>query len=401
AGNAALIVDRLEHAARAGATLVVFPEMAVSGYPPRDLLLRSSLVADCEAAVARIAAACPAGVTAVIGSPRRHGREAGRGVANSAAIVRRGEVEAWYDKRLLPTYDVFDEWRYFDAGTEPCVFVHEGRRLGVTICEDLWRDDPALPRRYVEDPVAALLARGIDGLINVSASPFVAGKPAFRERLFGRVAKRAGAWLACCNLAGGNDELIFDGHSALLNRDGEPVTRAAGFDEDFLVIDVDERAPVLGPPDRLDVEEIFEALILGMRDYLRKTGFRDAILGLSGGIDSALVAVLACAALGPGHVRAVGMPSRYSSRGSIDDSRALAARLGMRFDLVPIEPAHAAMLDMLAPIFNEVGAGPSEAEENIQARLRGNVLMSLSNKTGAILLTTGNKSELAVGYCTL
>lgn len=403
-GNTRLILDAVAEARRRRADVLLVPELAVLGYPPKDLLLKEHVVERCHAAIERdIAPACTASLLAVVGSPRQR-REGpanvGWGVANGAAVCRGGRVEAWYDKRLLPTYDVFDESRYFDRGRQPLTLEHAGQRLGVTICEDLWNDEEMLERRlYAEDVVADLAAAKLDAVLNISASPFVVGKPEFRRQLFGRVATRAQAPLLFCNLVGGNDDLIFDGHSAAFGADGGLIESARGFAEELLLIDLPAAARV--EPVRDDLSDLFESLVLGLRDYFSKCGFRSAFVALSGGIDSALVTAIAVAALGADKVRGVGMPSRYSSPGSIADARDLAERLDIRFDLVSIEPAHEAMLRMLQPLFDETGQPPGVAEENIQARLRGNVMMSLSNKTGALLLTTGNKSELAVGYCTL
>ncbi len=398
-GNAALIADGIASARRAGAEIVAFPELAILGYPPKDLLLKHGLVDRCERAVRDIAATCT-DITAVIGSPRAHNASTGRGLHNSAALCRGGRVELWYDKRLLPTYDVFDESRYFDPGRQACVFEHHGRLVGLTICEDFWNDDTMLQRRlYAEDTVADLLGCGVEAVINISASPFVVGKPDFRRQLFGRIASRIRGPVAMVNQVGGNDDLVFDGYSMVLGSDGGLIAAARGFAEDLLIAELptEHRCDFK----RDDMGDLFDALVLGVRDYMGKCGFKSSIVALSGGIDSAVVAAIARAALGPEAVRGVGMPSRYSSRGSVDDARDLAERLGIRFDLLPIEPAHEAMLQLVKPLFDETGQAPGVAEENIQARLRGNIVMSLSNKTGALLLTTGNKSELAVGYCTL
>lgn len=398
-GNTRLITQRLDEARRSGAEIIAFPELAILGYPPKDLLLKKDLVKRCEEAMRTIAASCN-DVTAIIGSPRTHADATGRGLHNSAALCRAGRIELWYDKRLLPTYDVFDESRYFDPGRQACVFEHRGRLIGLTICEDLWNDDGMFDRRlYADDIVSDLLGCGVETIINISASPFVVGKPEFRRQLFGRIASRIRGPVAMVNQVGGNDDLVFDGCSMVLGSDGGLIAAARGFAEELLIIGLptDQRLT----PKRDDLADLFDALVLGVRDYVRKCGFRSAIVALSGGIDSAVVAAIARAALGPEAVRGLGLPSRFSSTGSIDDARDLAQRLGIRFDLLPIEPAHEAMLQLVRPLFEETGLPPGVAEENIQARLRGNIVMSLSNKTGALLLTTGNKSELAVGYCTL
>lgn len=398
-GNARLIADAIAKARAAGAEIVAVPELCILGYPPKDLLLKRGLVARCEKAVREIAATCT-DIAAVIGSPRAHNESTGRGLHNSAALCRGGRLELWYDKRLLPTYDVFDESRYFDPGRQACVFEHRGRLVGLTICEDFWNDDTMLQRRlYAEDTVADLLECGAESVINISASPFVVGKPDFRRQLFGRIASRIRGPVALVNQVGGNDDLVFDGYSMVLGSDGGLIAAARGFAEDLLIVELptDQRRDFK----RDDMGDLFDALVLGVRDYMGKCGFKSSIVALSGGIDSAVVAAIARAALGPDAVRGVGMPSRYSSGGSVDDARDLAGRLGIRFDLLPIESTHHAMLQLVQSLFDETGLPPGVAEENIQARLRGNIVMSLSNKTGALLLTTGNKSELAVGYCTL
>jgi len=420
-GNTSLIVDAIRRARdEFGADLVVFPEMAVLGYPPKDLLLKERVVERVEEAMAVVACECTS-ITAVVGGVRRTGLSTGTGRANSAALCRNGHVEAWYDKRLLPTYDVFDEDRYFDPGTGPLIFdcsVADGkdRRVGVTICEDLWNDsfqESPTPRLYVENIVAELAEEHVDLILNLSASPFWVGKPEFRHALFGRAARRIGVPIVFANLVGANDDLIFDGHSAIYGPDDSITARSPGFDDGLLTVDLPD-GPV-GEPNTLvqiqngnandsrdtEMSNLFQALALGVRDYVRKCGFSSVIVALSGGIDSAVVAAIAAAALGSENVWGVGLPSRYSSKGSIKDAQELADRFGFRFDLISIESAHKAMLELLTPIFETTGQPAGVAEENIQARLRGNLVMALSNKVGALLLTTGNKSELAVGYCTL
>jgi NAD+ synthase (glutamine-hydrolysing) len=328
-------------------------------------------------------------------NPVRPGRE----VTNAVALLQNGRVLATRTKTLLPTYDVFDEDRYFEPATtnEPVVF--NGRRLGLTICEDLWNDEDFWQdRRYRRNPAADLVAAGADILFNVSASPWHLGKNRVRHAMLASLVAKTRCPLVYCNLVGGNDELIFDGASLVFNASGGLVARGAAFAEDFVVVDTD--APAAAAPIELgDEEKLRRALVLGLRDYLHKCGFRSAVLGLSGGIDSALTACLAVDALGPENVRGVSLPSQFSSQGSLDDARVLAANLGIGYDVIPIEPSFAAMKDGLAGVF--AGRAEDTAEENIQARLRGVILMALSNKFGSLLLTTGNKSELAVGYCTL
>jgi NAD+ synthase/NAD+ synthase (glutamine-hydrolysing) len=327
------------------------------------------------------------------------------------ALCHQGVVADRYRKCLLPTYDVFDEARYFEPGTEVRPLEFKGVRIGVSVCEDVWAD-PDLDGRslYTRDPVLELIHRGAQLLVNISASPFELGKAAERRELVRRYAADAGRFFVYANQVGGNDELVFDGHSMVFDGRGEVVARACDFAEDLLLYEVPDEAlgesrGAAGPPGELrDVTgsreaEAMAALELGLRDYVRKCGFDSVLLGLSGGIDSALVAVIAARALGPGKVLGVAMPTRYSSQGSLDDARALARNLGIDFELIPIDRIFQSYLDGLAPSF--AGLAEDVAEENIQARIRGAVLMALSNKFGRLLLATGNKSELAVGYCTL
>lgn len=421
-GNCKLISDNIYQAVQAGGIdVIIFPEMAVLGYPPKDLLLKKHVVQQCEKAVGTIAKQCQ-DITAIIGTVRITGLNTGTGIANSAAICQNARIINWYDKRLLPTYDVFDECRYFDPGNHAVVIecgkTPAGTKIGVTICEDLWNDKMTLqtadPRRFYEqDIVADLQFKNVDVIVNLSASPFTVGKPALRNKLFGGVAQRINKPVVYVNLVGGNDDLVFDGYSTAYNPDGSIIKQAAGFTNELLIVELVHNTTINSSVNILldtdstvihnnNMRDLYNALVLGVRDYVNKCGFQNVIIALSGGIDSALVAAIAQAALGSEHVRGVGMPSRYSSSGSIDDARDLAARLNIKFDLIPIEPAHQAMLDMTQPIFSQTdNPGSGIAEENIQARLRGNIVMSLSNKIGALLLTTGNKSELAVGYCTL
>jgi len=407
-GNCARIAEAVRAALAQRADLVLVPEMAVLGYPPRDLVNLEGMVPRCEEMVAVLAAdVCRSDALVVIGSPRRNPSTSGHGVFNSAALCRRGVIESWYDKQLLPTYDVFDEDRYFDEG-DRTVIAPAAFPVGITICEDWWTDEAVLKRRlYDVDPALEAVKAGARLIVNISASPFVLGKPAFRRELFSRLARRAAVPLIYANAVGANDDLIFDGRSLLIAPDGRVVHECAAFHEDLVVLDLEETLARPALPETSErIRDLFDALVLGLADYIRKCGFAQCLLGLSGGIDSALVACLACAAW-KNHdcarrIRGLALPSRYSSQGSVDDARELARRLGIRFEVVPIEPAHRTMMDMLAPHLSPAGAGSiTLAEENLQARLRGNILMTLSNDTGALLLTTGNKSELAVGYCTL
>lgn len=404
-GNATVILDRLESARTAGASLVLLPELAVFGYPPKDLVLRRDLVARNEDAVRRIAARSK-DMTVLVGFVQQDASGNGKGIYNAAAVCREGRILATYQKMLLPTYDVFDEARYFTPGRDVVVFDHSTPtgvvRFGVSICEDLWNDEQFEGRRvYGMDPVAKTVAAGAQVLLNLSGSPFRTGVEALRTKLFGRQAREHGVPVLYVNQVAGNDDLLFDGGSFVLDARGQLVARARPFEEDILLIELDAAAPRLGrvEPYPDDVESVHAALVLGIRDYMRKCGFRDAVVGLSGGIDSALTAALAVEALGPDRVYGVCMPSRYTETRSVDDARSLAHNLGIAFEVLPIEDLHASFERALRPHF--AGRAPDVTEENIQARIRGNLLMSLSNKFGRLLLTTGNKSELAVGYCTL
>lgn len=398
AGNEAAIRAAYERGVAAGAELVLVPELATTGYPPRDLLLRRGFVRRNLEVVQRLAASTGATglVVGFVGeNPVRPGRE----FTNAVALLQHGRVVATRTKMLLPSYDVFDEDRYFEPAAENTPVPFNGRRLGLTVCEDLWNDEDFWPdRRYRRNPAAELVAAGADLLLNVSASPWHLGKNRVRHAMLASLAAKLHRPLVYCNLVGGNDELIFDGTSLVFDAAGRVVARGARFAEDFVVADTDgpPAPPAAEPPDE---EKLHGALVLGLRDYLYKCGFSDAVLGLSGGIDSALTACLAVDALGAAHVRGVSLPSQFSSRGSLEDARQLAANLGIRYDVIPIQAAFEAVKRELRGVFT--GRPEDTTEENIQARLRGVILMALSNKFGAMLLTTGNKSELAVGYCTL
>jgi len=400
-GNAAAVESALRRAADAGAALAVFAEQTLLGYPAKDLLLRPELIDANLAALDHLAALTARTTAAIVGFAERNPDPAGRPLFNSAALLAGGEIRSIIRKQLLPNYDVFDEMRYFEEAPPQPLVSFADARIGLTICEDLLFERMLGRSLYDFDPTDALAAAGVDLIVNISASPFCVGKTAWRMRHMAAHARKCAAPLVCVNQVGGNDELLFDGGSFALDAQGRPFARAATFAEDLLVVE----ALAGGPPIAAElaapqvVSEMHDALVMGIRDYVRKCGFRHAVVGLSGGIDSALVASLAATALGAANVHGVAMPSRFSSEHSLRDAEALAANLGIRYSVVPIEPMHAAFEQSLAPLF--AGAAPDVAEENIQARCRGIVLMALSNKFGGILLTTGNKSELAVGYCTL
>ncbi len=417
-GNVDRILTAYEQAEAAGCDLVVFPELTITGYPPEDLLLRPAFVAQAGDALEKFAARTGR-CAAVVGFP-----QAGRDLHNAAAVCAHGRVHGVYRKRLLPNYAVFDEQRYFTASTESgSLFVVGGVKIGVSICEDAWSPD---------GPILAQAAGGAEAIVNLNASPYYAGRLEERETMLATRAADASVPIVYANLIGGQDELVFDGASLVFDEQGHLIARARQFVEDFLVVDLDVRPtfrkrlldprgrartaalpeievtearlperpvaariePVLGA-----AHEVYEALVVGTRDYVRKNGFTDVLIAISGGIDSALVAAVAVEALGANHVVGVLMPSRYSSEGSVTDALALAESLGIRTHTIPIEPAHLAFESMLEPVFPASEAGV--AGENVQARIRGNVLMTISNRFGWMVLTTGNKSEMATGYATL
>ena len=426
AGNTARIIDLIGAARAAHADLVAFPELAVTGYPPEDLLFKTSFLDDNAAAVQRIAAATR-GIAAVVGCVAVDGD-----IANAAAVIHDGRLIDHYRKIYLPNYGVFDEDRYFRRGETCPVYVINGVSVGVNICEDIW---------YPVGPAAVQRDAGAEIIVNINASPFHAGKAAQRERMIATRAADHGIYVAYLNTVGGQDELVFDGASVICGPDGTVIARAPAFEDCLLVADLDSDAvfrqrlrdarprkehpgilAAIGQPQVTvvsqlgfaaprnpvspaiqpaldDTEEIYQALVVGTRDYVRKSGFHSALVGLSGGIDSALTATIAADALGAANVLGVTMPSRYSSEGSVADSAQLADNLGITMWRIPIEPAHLAFDDLLAAHF--AGAAPDVAEENVQARIRGNLLMTISNKFGRLVLTTGNKSELAMGYATL
>ena len=425
-GNTAKIIEYLERARDLQADLVAFPELAVTGYPPEDLLFKTSFLQANEEAMQRIIAASR-GIAVVVGYVAR-----GADIANAAAVGYDGQLIDSYRKMYLPNYGVFDEDRYFRRGDVCPVYTINGTGVGVNICEDIW---------YPLGPIAVQREAGAEVIVNINGSPFHAGKQTYREKMIATRAADNELIVAYLNLVGGQDELIFDGSSLVCDATGEPVARGPAFEEALVVTDLDiesvfrsrlrdprprkenptilreighpkqvqvsgfepTQRPALPPaslPDTLGyVEEVYRALVLGTRDYVHKSGFSKAVIGLSGGIDSALTAAVAVDALGQENVVGITMPSRYSSEGSVSDSKALAEGLGIDIWVVPIEPAHIAFTDMLAPHFQ--GTEDNVAEENVQARIRGNVLMTISNKFGWIVLTTGNKSEMAMGYATL
>ena len=419
-GNADRIARMVAEAEAGGAALAVLPELALSGYPPRDLLNQQGFLRRCRDRAIDLADRLS--IPTLLGTPWRPDPDTDpdespdswteRGMAtNSVLLLRDGRIERRYDKRLLPTYDVFDEHRYFRPGDRPTVFELGGHRCGIAVCEDLWRGvDMDVDHRYAHhaDPVGDLVAAGASIIFVPSASPFALGKGERQRRLLTDQTAAHNVIVASVNQVGGNDDLIFDGHAAVYEpADDGPRLIAAGpgFCEHVCHVTIPGSHDAVADP-LLDADPmalLWQALVIGVRDYCRKTGFSKLILGLSGGIDSAVTATIAAAAVGAEHVRGITMPSRYSSQGSVDDSDALARNLGIAFECLPIGAPHDAIDSLVQPVFASIGA-PAEqgvTEENIQARIRGVILMAFSNKTGALLLNTGNKSELAVGYCTL
>lgn len=398
-GNSAKIVDFSRRAQDAGAGLILFPELSVCGYPPRDLVERPSFVARNRETVERIAAEVP-GIAIVCGLVTPAHSDTGKSVMNSAALLREGKIDFLQSKMLLPTYDVFDEMRNFAPAKSQELFPMCGNRMALTICEDAWNDKLFWPKRlYTVDPVEALIQSGGNFVLNISASPFWIGKREFRRDMLASIARRHNVPVVMVNQIGGNDSLVFDGSSLVLNCEGEVIAQGRSFEEDLVYFDSATLTGEMHEQIAGDDASAYRALVLGTRDYIHKCGFRKAIVALSGGIDSALTAAIAADAVGPENVIGVGMPGPYSSQGSIDDARALAANLKIRFELLSINPAYEAYRETLKPVFS--GMKDDVTEENIQSRARGMLLMALSNKFGAIVLSTGNKSELGVGYCTL
>ena len=398
-GNSKKIVEYAQRARESGAGLILFPEMSVCGYPARDWVEKPSFVERSRKAVESIAQQTR-GIAVICGFPTRAEVETGKSVMNSAALLRNGKIEFVQSKMLLPTYDVFDEMRNFAPAREQALLPFCGRQMALTICEDAWNDKQFWNRRlYGVDPVEELVRRGANFVLNISASPFWVGKRELRLKMLQAIAKHYKTPVVMVNQIGGNDQLIFDGSSLVLAPDGSVVAQARSFEEDLIFFEPDTmKGDVHEQIEGLEAS-VYAALVLGTRDYVRKCGFQNVIVGLSGGIDSALTAAIAVDALGAENVLGVGMPSPYSSRGSIDDSRELAANLGIRFELLRITNIFEAYRQTLKPAFT--GYEEDVTEENLQARIRGTMLMAFSNKFGALVLSTGNKSEVGIGYCTL
>ena len=398
AGNEAKIRAAYQRGVEAGAEMVLCPELSITGYPPRDLLLKKSFIARNLETLDRLAASTGK-VGLMLGYVGKNESLPGRELTNSVALLQNGKIAATRVKTLLPTYDVFDEDRYFEPASENLPADFNSAKVGLTICEDIWNDEDFWSvRRYQHNPPVELAEAGAKIIFNISASPWHLGKNKTRFEMLRSIAQKTRRPVVFCNQVGGNDELIFDGHSVAFNANGDLIAQGKWFEEDFILVDTESTSAVR-PVDLPAEEAIYKALTLGLRDYFYKCGFKSAVLGLSGGIDSAVTACIAVAALGKENVRGLSLPSQFSSQHSLDDARMLAKNLGIQYNVVPIQPAFETVKHQLQPVF--AGKPEDTTEENVQARLRGVILMALSNKFGSLLLTTGNKSEIAVGYCTL
>jgi len=398
AGNEAKIRAAYQRAVEAGVDMVLCPELSVTGYPPRDLLLKRSFITRNLETVERLAASTGK-VGLVLGYVGRNETQPGREVTNSVALLQNGKIITTRAKTLLPTYDVFDEDRYFEPASENAPADFHAAKVGLTICEDIWNDEDFWSvRRYQHNPPVELAEAGAAIIFNISASPWHLGKNKTRFEMLRSIAIKTRRPVVLCNQVGGNDELIFDGHSVVFNANGDLIAQGKWFEEDFVIVDTESKTAIK-PVELAPEEAIYQALVLGLRDYFYKCGFKSTVLGLSGGIDSAVTACIAVDALGKANVRGLSLPSQFSSQHSLDDARVLAKNLDIQYDVVAIQPAFETVKQQLQPIF--AGKPEDTTEENVQARLRGVILMALSNKYGSLLLTTGNKSEIAVGYCTL
>lgn len=400
-GNVGRMVKAAGRAARAGAELILFPELALNGYPPQDLVEVPAFLERSELELRRLAEETgPLGIDVICGYVGRASRDGPRKAANCAAYLSGGQIVFRQSKMLLPTYDVFDEWRYFQAAEQQSIHQAQGLRLGITICEDVWNDEQFWNRRlYERDPIAELSRQGMDLLVNIASSPYHMHKRKLRLAMIQAIARKHNIPIAMVNQVGGNDQLIFDGTSFVVAADGSVRAQAKTCEEDLILYDTESRRGDMHPQQEDECQVVYEGLVLGTRDYIRKCGFSQVIVGLSGGIDSSVTAAIGVDAVGADNVIGVGMPGPYSSEGSLNDARHLAEKLKIRFEIISINEAFDAIVRALGPVFE--GRAADVTEENLQARLRGNTLMALSNKFGALVLTTGNKSELAVGYCTL
>ncbi len=398
-GNTTRVTRIIREGKEMGADLVIFPELVITGYPPRDLVEKESFVASNLKKLKELAQ----GVdhpSAIVGFIDKNPSPIGKSVFNAAALLEKGKVKSIHHKTLLPTYDVFDEGRYFEAAE----FVHladcMGKKAGISICEDAWNDEDFWQqRKYLRDPIEEQVNMGAEILINISASPYSVGKPALRKRMLSNQAAKYKKAILFVNQIGGNDDLIFDGHSYIFSPEGSIAYEGKSFDEDLILIDLEKPFPMVQEKKEKEIEEIYKALILGTRDYIKKCGFSKVVMGISGGIDSSVVAVLAVEAIGAENILGVMMPSQYSSKEGMEDARQLMRNLNIKFQTIPIENIFGSYLKELSSQFK--GQKSDITEENIQARIRGNILMAISNKFGHLVITTGNKSEMAVGYCTL
>jgi len=399
AGNSAKIIAYAARARSDGAGLILFPELSICGYPPRDLVERASFVAHNREAAEHVAAETR-GIAVICGLVTPAHADTGKSVMNSAALLMDGGMKFVQSKMLLPTYDVFDELRNFAPARRQALFSFCGKQMALTICEDAWNDKHFWPRQlYSVDPVEALVHAGGNFVLNISASPFWGGKRELRQEMLATIARTDRVPVAFVNQVGGNDSLVFDGSSLVFDREGKVIAQGKSFEEDLIFFDSDSLTGDMHEQIAGEEASIYAALVLGTRDYMAKCGFHKAIVGLSGGIDSALTAAIAVDAISAENVIGVGMPSEYSSEGSVTDARDLAKNLGIRFEVLPIRDIFSAFKSTLHPVFRDM---PEDVtEENIQSRIRGSLLMALSNKFGALVLSTGNKSELGVGYCTL
>jgi NAD+ synthase (glutamine-hydrolysing) len=397
--NTGLILDATEQAKQAGCSMAVFPELSLVGYPPKDLLERPAFIKENLKALERLAARVQ-GIHVLCGYVDRNPRETGKALVNSVALIKDGEILKKGGKRLLPTYDVFDETRYFEPAPQSLLFQLQEQTIGVTVCEDIWNvgDVEGVPR-YAMDPAEELAGRGMDIFVNISASPYTLNKRAIRRKILEMISTQHQVTTLYCNQVGGNDDLLFDGASMVVDRSGRLILQGKEFEPDLLLWDSEKHYEELTGPWPSEEESVLRGLVMGTRDYVVKCGFKSVLIGLSGGIDSSLVAVIARKAFGPENVTGVSMPSQYTSRMSREDGRTLAQNLGIKFIEIPITEIFSSYTKSLAKVFK--GLQPDEAEENIQARIRGTLLMALSNKFRSLLLSTGNKSETATGYCTI